>query len=150
MTIYRVCKIDEILSATDLIEEYINESATCGLPQPSPQSGIYRMLEHNGILHSFGAFKGDNIIGFITMISTISPHYGILISVSESFFVSKKDRKTGAGIKLLRMAEKFAISIGSKGILVGAPIGKGLDKMLTNSKSGYQPSGVVFFRGFNA
>jgi len=104
------------------------------------------MIETAGVLHSFGAFKDSELVGFITIIATVLPHYGVLVPVSESFFVAKEYRKTGAGTKLLRTAEEFASSIGAKGLIISAPTGGSLDQALSNPKSGYQNTNRAFFR----
>ena len=107
---------------------------------------MYYQLESAGVLQSFGAFLNDAPIGFITVLSTIMPHYGVCLSVSESFFVLKDFRKTGAGLRLLRMAEERAKSVGAPGLLVSAPFGGVLAGVLPHV--GYAPSNTVFFKGF--
>jgi len=149
MITYRICKVAEILSETKLLEDYAVEGAISGLPKPSPQADLYDMLEKSGMLHSFGAFNGEELVGFMTVIAYKAPHYGELIAVSESVFVSKAFRKTGAGTRLIRMAEDHSKSIGAKGLLVSAPMGGSLSRMMQNPKSGYRQTNEVFFRGFH-
>jgi len=43
--------------------------------------------------------------------------------VAESFYVAKASQKTGAGMRLLRAAEKKARELGAPGLLVSTPFG---------------------------
>lgn len=136
--------VDEPTSAP-LLTEYARESAIEGLPPPSAKIDLYKQIEDKGILHSFGAFLDGAMVGFITVLTSVLPHYSALVSTSESFFVSKAHRGTGAGLKLLRAAESFAKEAGSKGLLVCAPTGSTLATVLEGI--GYHETNRVFFRG---
>lgn len=147
--VVRQCAVADILQAPniDLIaEEYAIESSIKGMPHPVGKMGMYYQLEALGVLRAFGAFVDDLPVGFITVLSTTMPHYGVYLSVSESFFVMKAHRKTGAGLRLLRMAEDCARDIGAPGLLVSAPYGGVLADVLPHT--GYAPSNTVFFKGF--
>lgn len=146
----RLCAASELLDAPnrhELWDEYASESAIAGLPKPVVQSDTYKMLEQAGALQLIGAFSNDKMIGFISVLSNKLPHYGVLMAVSESFFVAKSHRKTGAGLRLLREAERYALSIGSPGLLVSAPSGGRLAGVLPNV--GYQETNRVFYKRFN-
>jgi GNAT superfamily N-acetyltransferase len=128
----------------DLLAEYAAESAIDGLPPPSAKMEMYKALEKSGALVTWGAYVGGKLVGFITALSTVNPHYGVKITVSESFFVSKEYRKTGAGIKLRRIAEAHTDAIGSVGLLITAPFGSNLAAALPHE--GYRETNRVFFR----
>ncbi len=128
----------------ELLQLYADESAVKGLPSPSAKAELYKQLESTGALHSIGAFLGDELVGFITVLSAKLPHYGNLVSVAESFFVTKEHRKTGAGLRLLRSAEEHAKSVGSPGLLVSAPVGGDLAEVMPGV--GYTESSRVFFK----
>lgn len=128
-----------------LLTEYAGESAIEGLPPPAAKMAQYKQIENMGILHTFGAFLDDFLIGFITALTSVLPHYSVPITASESFFVAKKYRSTGAGLKLLREAERFANEAGSNGLLVCAPTGSALAAVLEGI--GYHETNRVFFKG---
>lgn len=130
----------------DMLEEYAAESAILGLPHPAAKAATYKNLEALGTLHSFGAFEMDELIGYINVILPVLPHYDQMIAVSESFFVRKQFRKTGAGLRLLRAAERFSGEKGSPGLLVSAPIFGDLCDVLPHV--GYTPVSAVFFKNF--
>lgn len=145
----RRCTVAEILHAPNIdqiTEEYASESSIKGMPHPLAKMEMYYQLEAVDALCAFGAFVDGVPVGFISVLSTIIPHYSIRLSVSESFFVLKGYRKTGAGMKLLRMAEDKAREAGAPGLLVSAPYGGVLADVLPHS--GYAPSNTIFFRAF--
>lgn len=127
-----------------LAKEYAEESAIHGLPSPDEKLSVYRVIEASGVFHVYGAFLLDKLIGFISVLTPVIPHYGVMIAVSESFFVAKDQRRTGAGLKLLRAAEAHACSAGSPGMLVSAPLGGILAEVLPCV--GYRETNRVFFK----
>lgn len=147
--IIKKCSIAEMEATSnisELLEEYAAESAIDGLPKPSAKIETYKQLERTGALHALGAFSNDLLIGYITILSPVLPHYSAVVAVAESFFVAKAHRKTGAGLKLLRDAEEYARNIGSPGLLVSAPFGGNLAEVLPHV--GYSETNRVFFKGF--
>lgn len=146
----RQCAADEIIGAPnldELVAEYAAESSIEGMPPHSAQFAAYKSLEELGALAVFGAFAEDKLVGFVTVLSSVLPHYGATTSITESFFVAKIHRRTGAGLRLLRAAEDHARKIGSPGLLVSAPAGGALERVLAMSAE-YKHSNTVFFRGF--
>lgn len=127
-----------------LFDEYAGESAIRGLPSPSGRQDIYLHLESAGLLHAFSAIRDDCLIGFVTVLATVLPHYGCVVAVSESFFVAKAHRKAGAGLRLLRAAEDKARTLGAPGLLVSAPYGGDLFKVLP--RTGYTETNRIFFK----
>jgi GNAT superfamily N-acetyltransferase len=127
-----------------LIDEYADESAMAGLPRPTPNMELYRRLETAGALHAFEATDEGGLIGFISIVTTELPHYGRIFAATESFFVAKAKRATGAGLKLLRDAEAKARALGSPGLGVSAPSRSHLAELLP--KLGYSQTNVVFFK----
>jgi GNAT superfamily N-acetyltransferase len=127
-----------------LAAENATEAASDGLPPPAARMATYRQLEHAGMLHAFGARRDDALVGFITVLAPVLPHYGVPVAVSESFFVAKAHRSTGAGLKLLRAAEDKARALGSPGLLVSAPFEGALFKVLP--RVGYVETNRVFFK----
>lgn len=144
----RPCKFSEVAESenfADLCDEYALESSINGLPAPIPHCDTYRMLEHSGCMHIFSAHDDDALIGFIALLVSFNPHYSAHIGVVESFFVAGDQRKSGAGLALLRAAELCAIENGAAGMLVSAPVGGRLEYVL--SRQPYRQTNSVFFRG---
>ena len=144
------CSIEEIEgfpNFADILEEYAAESSISGLPHPSAKMDMYRQLVAVGALHVICAFKDETFIGFITVLTSIIPHYSTTVATTESFFVAKEYRSTGAGMKLLREAEAHAKEKGVRGILVSAPINGVLAEVLPHT--GYTETNRVFFRRFS-
>jgi GNAT superfamily N-acetyltransferase len=143
----RRCGIAEIECNANfpaLASEYAAEAAIHGLPPPDEKIASYRLIEASGYFQGYGAFLGDLLIGFIAVLTPIIPHYGIAVTVTESFFVGAAFRKTGAGLKLLRAAERHARDAGSPGLLISAPSTGRLARVLP--RLGYRETNRVFFR----
>lgn len=138
----------EIESAPNLpalLAEYARESANYRLGEPCMQPELYRQMEATGLLNILAAYQSDELVGYLSIISTVYPHWGKRVATAESFFVTEKARKTGAGLKLLREAEKLAQSIGASGMFVSAPAHGRLAQVLP--KVGFHESNRVFYRG---
>ncbi len=147
----RPSSVSEIFGSpniTELLDEYAEESAIAGLPHPKAKIDLYEHLEAVDSIYVIGAFFEDVLIGFIFVLSPILPHYSAKISVSESFFVAKEYRKTGAGLRLLRAGEDHAKKVNSLGLLVSTPIGSVLAEVMP--QIGYTETNRVFFRSFNS
>ena len=145
----RYCTVDELESAPNLkalFDAYEEESSIAGMPSNSPQVHTYRMLEKSGVLQCIGAFKGEELIGFVCVLTTILPHYGARMSSTESIFVAKEHRASRAGMYLIREAERLAERLQSVGLAVCAPIGGRLDQLLP--LIGYEPTNRVYVRRF--
>ena len=143
----RKCTVSEVESAPnihELLQEYGKELVVDGAPPVLAKFEIYRQLEINGSLGLFGAFLNDLLIGLVTVVVTVFPHYSTVMAATESYFVFEKWRKTGAGLKLLREAEKYAREMGSQCLLVSAPFGGNLAEVFPHV--GYTETNRVFFR----
>jgi predicted acetyltransferase len=106
---------------------------------------MYNTLEKAGVFQAFGAYDNDTLIGFIVVLVSNNPHYGKVIGTIESFFVSKAKRKTGAGLKLLRISEIFCKEFGAVGLFLSAPVESQLAKTM-EKLSPYKETNRVFFR----
>jgi GNAT superfamily N-acetyltransferase len=147
MPTIKQCSVSDLESSANfeqLLEEYGAESSIRGMPPINAKLDIYRAMEMSGALVCFSAHVGDELAGFVLVLSPVLPHYGVTVSTTESFFVSRDYRSTGAGLELLRTAEKHAKAIGSPGLLISAPVGGPLEKVLP--RSGYVQTNAVFFR----
>lgn len=146
----RQCTVDEVFTAPNidaLLAEYASESSIAGLPAPAPHRELYDMLETSGHMSLFGAFRGELLVGFIVIITMMSPHYSVQHAVVDSYFVAAEQRCTGAGLQLLRVAERDAASRGAVGFLVSAPANGRLAAVMAEMTS-YKQTHLVFCRSF--
>lgn len=147
MIVVRKCTLAEAQGNANfpaLAREYAAESAIAGLPPPDEKIAAYHAIEASGIFHIFGAFLGETLVGFVAVLLPVIPHYGIAVGMTESFFVASEHRKSGAGIKLLRAAERLAHDAGSPALMVSAPFGGRLAEVLPGL--GYRETNRVFMR----
>jgi GNAT superfamily N-acetyltransferase len=128
-----------------LIEEYADESAIAGMPRPNYQLGMYKHMEMLGHFHMIGAYVSGELVGFLTMVDTVLPHYGKRVATVESYFLTQAHRRGGPGLDLLRAAEWLAKELGAVGILVSAPHGGKLARVMPRAK--YKHTNEVFFKG---
>lgn len=135
--------IEDAPNATELLLEYANECATPEIGTPRIQPEIYRAMEASGVLFVICAHKEDRLIGFINLIVSVLPHYGVATAATESFFVEKNERTSGAGMMLLREAEKVAKDVGAVTLLVSARTGSQLAALLDAKKS-YRETNRIF------
>lgn len=143
------CTCAELAAAPnwlDLVEEYVIEARIKGLPRADARLGNYATLEAAGMIHPFSATVHDQLVGFVVVLGVMIPHYSAVVACTESFFVSKPYRKTGAGLKLLRLAERKAHDLNSPGLLVSAPFESDLSHVLSGLK--YAPASTVYFKAF--
>ncbi len=127
-----------------LVAEYAAEAAIEGLPPPNARMEAYLQLEAIGMLHAFSAIADGALVGFISLLAAPLPHYGLPVAVSESFFVAHAHRKSGAGLRLLNLAEKKARELGSPGLLISAPFAGRLFELLP--RCGYAETSRIFFK----
>ena len=130
----------------DLIKEYELESLVDGFPKADIQLSRYRMMELGGNFHAIAAYMNDELVGFLTVFVNVLPHSGKKFGSLESYFVAEKHRKHGPGLDLLRAGEWVAKANGAVGLLVNAPKGGKLARVMPRSK--YKHTHEVFFKGF--
>lgn len=126
----------------DLIAEYARESAIEGMPAPKANLNQYYVYEMGGFFTGFVAESAGLMVGFVTVVYPPNAHYSLPLAVTDSIFVAARHRHTGAGLKLLNVAEKCARLVGSPMLLVSAPFGGQLDKLLP--KCGYRATNTVY------
>ena len=130
-----------------ILMEYALEASIEGMPTTAPNKELYTKLEGLGVIHTFGAFLDKMLIGYITVMAVPGTHYETAtIFSTESFFVLKEHRKTGAGLRLLRAAETLAKGLRAPGLLVSARVDNSLPQVL--GSCGYKETNRVFFKRF--
>lgn len=118
-----------------LISDYADECATEGLPRPRGDLDLYKTIEKAGFAQAVKVTYDDQLIGFAVVISTINPHRGITLSVTETLFISKESRKRGAGLRLIGECRRVARDVGAPKLLLTAHEGSYLLELLTIMKS---------------
>jgi len=131
----------------DLVAEYAVEARVDGLPEPAVKLSTYEVLERSGVIHPFGAWDEERLVGFIAVLSSMVPHYPVPLACTETFFVTRDARSSGAGLALLKAAEAKARELGAGGLLVSAPCGGSLAAVLP--RYGYRDANRVFFKRFS-
>jgi GNAT superfamily N-acetyltransferase len=139
------CELHERPEWPSLQEEYSQESSVPDMGPTKVDLLMYKKMSDVGALKTFVAFDDDQAIGYINFVVSPNLHYSKPIGSTESFFVKASHRDTGAGMVLLRGAEKCAKSLGAVAFLVTAPICSKLRLILEKSKS-YKETNIVFFR----
>lgn len=137
-------EIESAPNLPELLAEYARESANCAIGTPSMQPEIYRALESAGVLKILAAYSDGELVGYMSMLFSVLPHFGTLNATTESFFVAAAHRKGGTGLKLLRAAEALAASQGATGLFVSSPANGRLAQVLP--RVGFHESNRVFFR----
>ena len=147
----RPVALAELLDAPNwraLLDEYAAECGNAGIGTPSMNVDTYGKLEAAGMLKTHAAYHDGELVGFMSYLLTELPHYSRLVAVSESFFVASSRRDTGAGLALLKSAEDAALDAGAVGLLVSAPAGGPLDRLLAAKR--YENTNAVWFKRLGA
>ena len=142
----RVSELELESNYVDLLKEYGAECAILGMPPIIEKIECYKVIESSGIFKLFCAYFNEKLIGIVTVLTPIIPHYGAVVAVAESLFVLKEYRGSGAGMRLIRVAIHHAKSMTSTGILFSSPIGGTLSKVLPSL--GFTATNTTFFKGF--
>lgn len=148
--VIKKCTVPDLIAESnfqEILDSYADELALEGLPHPKAKIEMYKQLEALGKLHPIAAYFDGILIGFVNVLMAENPHYGLCIAVTESFFVLKEYRKSGAGTLLRREAEIDAENSGSPGIFISAPTGGRLALLLGASKD-YIDTNRTFFKRF--
>jgi len=129
---------------SDMVREYASEAKAVEMPDPNPDRGAYRAMDRFGVLHSFGAYAGGQLVGFICVLISKLPHYGVLVATIESFYVVPESRKGGTAQRLMAAVEDLAHEQGCACVLVTAPKGGRLARAM--GSMGYRMSHEVFVK----
>lgn len=144
----RQCCATELEQAPEfgaLVDEYAAEAVRAELGGINVQADQYKMFESLGMMRFAGAWRGSELVGFATVMAAVAPHYGKKLATTETLFLSKDARSGGAGIDLIREAERMAKEMGAVGFFVSAPAGGALSKVLP--RTGFRHTNEMFFKG---
>jgi GNAT superfamily N-acetyltransferase len=131
----------------ELLRGYAAECAIANLPEPSPDWAAYEQMESAGAMTLLAARRGELLIGVCTVVMYRNPHYSQPMGVTESLFVTPEFRSTGAGMGLLRAAERIAKAAGAMCLFVSAPTSSALSRVLASHQS-YKWTNLAFMRRF--
>lgn len=126
------CKFAELESDRAfyaLVEAYTSE---CAIPEFAPgevQVDTYNLMESAGFLHVFAVRDGEALVGFLLILLHKLPHFGALTAIVESIYVDPEHRGAVGGLVVLA-AKSFAREHGTRGLLMSAPAGGQLAKLL--------------------
>lgn len=132
-------------NCASLMAGYADECAIAELTPHDPQYAQYAAMEQAGFTHFLGAYCGDRLIGFVVILIATLPHFGKRIATTESLYVEPGQRRTGAGLDLIRRAQTFAQEQGAMGLFICAPVGSTLSKLLP--AIGYRQTNQTYFKG---
>lgn len=138
-----VAEFFERPEANDIIAEYTAESGNPDLGSAMPSQQQYEQMESSGILSVLGAFEGDSLVGFVSVVVTMYPHFGKLVGSVESIWLRKNKRAGGAGLRLLKAAFANAKERGAVGCYLGARFGSRQHKLYERL---FQPMNVLFWK----
>lgn len=127
-----------------LAAAYAAESQIKGLPAATTDMRGYQNLETAGFLHVFAAHRNGELIGFLSLLVAPHPRYSVSLATTESYFVAREHRNTGAGLRLLSAAKVKARELGAPGLLVSAPSNGSLAEVLP--RLGFVETNRVFFQ----
>jgi GNAT superfamily N-acetyltransferase len=133
----------DILGAPNARELFDAYAADCLMPGSKPQVEIYQSMEQACVLACFGAYAGDELVGFVTLVKSVMPHHGKRIASIESLFVEASHRAGGTGSRLLDAAREFAASSWCAALLYTARVGSELETLLSR-REGCKRSHTVF------
>lgn len=144
MIAIKAVRVSEILDSEALIAEYAAECSIPAIGEINPHRELYALMEKSGLMTCFMAYDGDHKVGFSILLMPVLPHYSKKVATSESIFIAKAIRRSGAGVRLRRAVKDHAKDAGCVGILWSAPAGGKFERLLESSKS-CQRTNAVFY-----
>lgn len=147
-TIIEPCTVEQFFQSPNrdaLLAAYAQESSLPEIGDCNAAISLYRDIEAAGALYPLAAYRDGEMVGFLSILHSVLPHYGTPVCITESFFVLPEARAGGAGLKLLQAAEAKARELGAPALLVSAPAGGRLAQIAP--RLGYRQSNVVFVKG---
>lgn len=141
----RRCPVIDIIENENLPviqQEFSDEVATYIKPASPEKLRGYIDMERAGVMQSIGAFCGEKLIGFVAVLAAKVPRCDAPMAVADGLYVARAYRRTGAGVKLIREAEKYARDIGSPCLAFGTPKDGPLATILP--RFGYDLTNIMF------
>lgn len=142
------CDLNNIPEFKFIVEEYTLESSISEMSPINTNLDLYNKLNEVGKMITLAAFNDGYLIGYANFVISPNLHYSKDIAVTESFFIKKDYRKTGAGIFLLKEMERLAKENGAVAFMVSAPSDSKLSLIMEKNKH-YRETNKVFFKSLN-
>lgn len=117
-----------------------------GAQGPQLQKAIYAALEQSGTLVTFGAFEGDQLVGYSVAILGPHLHYGFTYAHHDLLYVAPTHRKGTLGLRLIRATEAEAKARGARCATWHAKPGSALQRIL--DRLGYGSEETVYLKEF--
>jgi GNAT superfamily N-acetyltransferase len=137
----------EILSAPNAQELFSEYESECALPELSPicpQADLYEAMEKGGGMQAFGVYEGEKLIGFMTVLVWIVPHYGKRIASTADFFLADAFRIKGIWPKMMATIKEYAKSKGCVSLQCTAPVGSRFDLLMGLNKNRCRKTNHVY------
>ena len=131
-----------------LVRAYSDESALSGMPAPKADLVRYQALEDARALEVLAAYHEGILIGFLSLLFAVLPHYGETVCTTESFFVDPDMRSTGAAFALMELSYSRGRARQARGLFISAALGSRLLALLERSET-FRESHRVFFRSLS-
>ena len=133
------------LNRDSLLKAYADESQNMLTPIVSPDWDLYLHLEELGMMDFIKVINDDKtLVGFMTLITTVLPHYTEPATTIESFFVLEEYRGAGTAKKMMAMAELLAVARNAKNIMMSAPIGGTLARV--SASFGFSATSIAYMK----
>lgn len=117
-----------------------------GAHGPNLQTAVYASLEAAGSLITFGAFEGDEMVGYSVAILGPHLHYGFTYAHHDLLYVDPAYRKGTLGLRLIRATEAEAKARGARCATWHAKPGSALQRIL--DRLGYGSEETVYLKEF--
>jgi len=137
----RLCTLDEFkVKADPLFQEHYEEIALRkDLMELKPNWPMYHALDNSGSLFIYLAMQGDVCIGYSMNLVTNHLHYADLkYTQNDVLFIKKELRGSRVGLRLMKVTEDHARSLGCKLMLWHAKERTTLAALLPRLKYGVQ------------
>lgn len=82
--------------------------------EPDPQTDTYQALSDAGLTVAFGAFEGDEMVGYCVAFVSHHLHYGVLYAAHDALFVRKDRRNSPIGLRLINATRHECKARGAK------------------------------------
>ena len=128
MSVSEICDAEGF---ADLANSYRDEIDYGCLRAPVDGRFQHQVFESAGLLRTAGAFADGKLVGFVSVMVTPSVHVEAKIVTVDSLFLDKRYRRGSNGLQLLKWAIQVATDEGSSLLVISAPVGSRLEKLLS-------------------
>lgn len=113
-----------------MLLEHWQETESDFKDEPQPNMEAYKVCEDAGLVVAFGAFDGDEMIGYAVAFVVPHMHHGFICAQHDLLFVKKEYRASRTGLILKRRLEEACVAKGAVRIFWHAKPGSTFSKIL--------------------